>query len=72
MYSLTESLEIGKKYLDILSKISISINGDDLKKLGFNQGKVFKEIFNFVLEKKFISPEADKEQEIEWVKERFL
>lgn len=72
LYSLTESFEIGKKYLDILSKISISINGDDLKKLGFNQGKVFKEIFNFVLEKKFISPEADKEQEIEWVKERFL
>ena len=72
LYSLTESLEIGLKYLDKLSKISISVNGNDLKELGIEQGKIYKEIFDFVVEKKIANPKADKSVEIEWIKDKFL
>lgn len=72
LYSLTESLEVGLRYLDKLSKVFITINGDDLKNLGVAQGKIYKEIFNYVLGKKLVNPNVNREQEIEWVKERFL
>jgi len=72
LYALTEDLEIATKFLDNLSKINLEINGDDLLKLGIKQGKIYKEIFDYVLEKKFALPSASKSEEIAWVKEMFL
>lgn len=72
LYALTKSLDIAKKYLDKLSAIKIDINGEDLKNLDFKEGKIFKDIFNYVIELKINNPNANKSDEIEWVKERFL
>lgn len=72
LYALSNSIEIAERYLTKLSNITLFINGEDLKKLGFKQGKLFGEILDYVLEKKIAYPEAQKEDEIKWLKARFL
>ena len=63
------TVEYGK---DMVTGFVNDINGNDLKELGFEQGKIYKEIFEYITEEKINNPNSDKNDEIEWVKERFL
>lgn len=56
-------------FLTELSKVKISITGDDLKKLGFKPGIIYKEIFNKVLDAKLNGKLKTKEDELKYVKE---
>ena len=59
-------------YLKKLSKIKIETTGADLIELGFLQGKIFKEILNYITEQKVANPNLTTEQELQLVKEKFL
>lgn len=58
-------------YLENLSKIKLSINGDDLIKEGFKASKLFSEALNYVLKEKFKNPEMNKIEELKLAK-KFL
>lgn len=72
LYALTENMNVALNYLENLSSIKIDTTGDDLIKLGISQGKVYKEIFDYILECKLKNPQISKEEELLFVKERFL
>ena len=72
LYAITVNKDIAIKYLDNLSKTKISLTGNVLLELGIQQGKIYREIFNYVLEKKLQEPDTSSEDEINWVKEKFL
>lgn len=68
LYVLNVDEQVGIKYLDNLSKVKIEIDGNDLKKIGIPQGKVYSQIFEEVLKAKIHNPSMSKEEEIELVK----
>lgn len=59
-------------FLTELRHIHIEITSDDLKKAGFKQGSIFKEIFASVLAAKMDGLLKNKKDEIEFVKKSFL
>ena len=72
LYGITIDSTIAMRYLDYLAKIKIEINGNDLKRFGIAQGKIYKEIFEYVLAQKFLDNKISKDDEINLVKEKFL
>lgn len=68
IYGITIDYCSAIKYLDNLSKIQLEITGDDLLELGIKQGKVYKEIFDYVLEYKLKNQNISKPEELELVK----
>lgn len=72
LYTLADNFDIGYNYLKNLQYIKLEINGDDLLKLGIKQGKIFQEIFEFVLEEKINKNIKTKAEELQIVKEKFL
>lgn len=72
LYAITVDTQIALNYLKKLSKIKIETTGADLIELGFLQGKIFKEILNYITEQKIANPNLTKEQELQLVKEKFL
>lgn len=72
LYSITIDYDIAMKYLSKLSKIKIEINGNDLKQIGIPQGKIYKEIFDSVLDEKIKDQTLSKADEIEFVKKHYL
>lgn len=71
LYAATVDNVVVEKFLNELKNIKININGADLIDLGFNQGMIFKEIFNALLKEKINNPTMTKDDEINWVKERY-
>lgn len=55
-------------YLNNLRKIRLSINGNDLIKLGFKPSKKFSEGFDYVLKEKLKNPRIKKAKELELIK----
>ena len=72
LYGITIDSTIAMRYLNYLAKIKIEINGNDLKRFGIAQGKIYKEIFEYVLAQKFLDNKISKDDEINLVKEKFL
>ena len=72
LYALGVDCDIALKFLNKLLNVRIETTGKDLISLGFVQGKIFKDIFECLIEQKIISPEMSKEDEIALVKKRFL
>ena len=68
LYALSVDYKVAIHYLDNLKNIKIKTTGEDLKKLGIPNGKVYKEIFDFLLEEKIKNPNID---EISLVKEKY-
>ena len=68
LYAITINLDVAINYLDNLSKIKIELDGNDLKGLGVKQGKVYSEIFEYLMKEKIKNPNLSKTQEIELVK----
>ena len=71
LYCKFVNKEIGLNYLENLSKIKISVNGDDLIQLGLKQGEIFKEVFDFVLKYKIDNPHITKAEELNLIKEHY-
>ena len=72
LYAILVNEDIALRYLDNLSKIKIETKGADLEELGIKQGKIYQEIFDFLLKCKIENPQISKKDEIALIKERFL
>lgn len=72
LYAISVDLNIALKYLKELSNIEVNINGEHLKKLGIPQGKVYKEIFDYILKLKIKNPNLTLNDEINIVRGEFL
>lgn len=72
LYAIAVDDKIAFKYLNELSNIKIEICGEDLKLLGIPQGKIYKEIFDSVLQEKIKGPTLSKADEIQFVKKNYL
>ena len=68
LYGILKDEQGARHYLDDLRKIKISINGDDLKKLGINPSPKYQEIFDEVLKQKLKNPNMTKDDEINHLK----
>ncbi len=60
-----------KLYLDNLKDMKAKIKGEDLKKLGFKEGPLYKKILKMVLDEKLNGGLTTKKEEIEFVR-RFM
>ena len=56
------------KYLELLQKTRLHINGNDLLQLGFEPSKAFSKGFDFVLKQKLQNPRMKKQEELEIIK----
>lgn len=72
LYALYSNYEIALNYLTKVKDINIELNGKDLKALGIPQGKLYKEIFEYLIEQKISGKILTKEDEILAVKRNFL
>ena len=68
LYGILKDEQGARHYLDDLRKIKISINGDDLQKLGINPSPKYQEIFDEVLKQKLKNPNMTKDDEINHLK----
>ena len=59
------------KYFDNLRKISVSVNGEDLKALGISPGADYQKCFDYILARKISNPNMVKEDEVMLVREFF-
>lgn len=71
LYALSVDYNIACHYLDNLKSTRVKLNGEDLKKLGIPNGKIYKEIFNYLLEKRIKNQSLSKTDEINLVKEKY-
>ena len=72
LYALTVDKEVALNYLDNLSNIKLNITGEDLIMLNIPQGKIYKDIIDYVLAYKINNPNITKDDELDLVKKRFL
>lgn len=68
MYASTINYDVALKYLRNLKNIKIETCGEDLVKLGFKQGVIFKEIYSKLLKEKISNPKMNKIDEINFVR----
>jgi poly(A) polymerase/tRNA nucleotidyltransferase (CCA-adding enzyme) len=59
------------KYFDNLRKISVSVNGEDLKALGISPGADYQKCFDYILARKISNPNMVKEDEVMLAREFF-
>jgi tRNA nucleotidyltransferase (CCA-adding enzyme) len=59
-------------YFTKLKNVKVSVSGNDLIALGLKPGPRFKKIFDDVHEKKLSGELSTLEQEIEYIKKRYL
>lgn len=67
-FSAIKNNIIAEKYLNELKEIKLQINGNDLKNLGFKEGKTIGYALKLILEQKLNSKIFDKKDEIELAK----
>ena len=72
IYGLVREYDLAYHYLKSLRSIKPLVNGNDLINLGIEQGKLFKEIFEFITEEKFKNPKLSKEEELALIKNKYL
>ena len=72
LYGILKDEQGARHYLDDLRKIKISINGDDLQKLGINPSPKYQEIFDVILKQKLKNPHMTKEDEISIINHLFV
>lgn len=71
IYASSVNYDIAKIYLEKLANIFIETKGDDLLKIGIPQGKLYSEIFDFLMKEKIKNPNLNKYEELELVKKEF-
>lgn len=76
VYLLSRGNEVVKKrillYMDVLRDIKTEITGEDLKKMGIEQGPIYNVILNRVLDEKINGKLETKQDEIKFVERKFL
>ena len=77
LYSMAKSnRQITKKaystYFSKLQNLKIHVRGNDLKKLGIPPGEIYKQIFNATLDVVINEKVSGKEEEIKFIKKKFM
>lgn len=72
LYANYSNHDIATKYLAEIKNTKLEIKGKDLKELGIPQGKLYKEILDYLIEQKFMGKISTKDDEISLVKHNFL
>jgi len=72
LYAIHVDLNKALYYLRELSNVKLNINGEDLKKLGIQQGKIYKEVFDKVLFSKITNKYLTREDELKIAKEYYF
>ena len=72
LYGLTEDYNIAYNYLKNLRHVKINITGEDLKELGIPEGKIYREIFDYITKEKVKNKTLQKEDEIKLVRDKFV
>ena len=67
----SKSKQMISHFLTDLKKVHISINGDDLKRIGFEPGPIFKKIFHEVLQARLDGMVSNHKEEMQFVQQRF-
>jgi len=67
----SKSKKMISQFLISLKKIRISLNGEDLKKMGFVPGPIFRKIFQEILMARLDGLVSSHDKEMEFVKQRF-
>lgn len=71
LYAVLKNEKIARHFLDDLRGIKIETTGKHLEAEGFKPSPKYKEIFDFLLQKKLENPELTLQDEITLVKEKF-
>ena len=71
LYAVLKDEKTALHYLDDLKKIKIQTTGKDLEAAGFTPSPKYREIFDFLLQKKLENPLMTLEEEINSVKKEF-
>ncbi len=72
LYAIAVNKEVALNYLENIANINIEVTGEDLIKVGVPQGKLYKEIFTYLIEQKIKNPQMTKQEELLLVKGVFL
>lgn len=72
LYCVVKNPDIGLHYLNKLAKIKIETTGNDLQNIGIKQGKVYKEIFEYLESEKIKNPKLTKNDEIKLIKDKYF
>lgn len=64
LYAVLKNYDTAVHYLDNLQKIKLSINGNDLQKIGFAPSQKFSAAFDAVLKQKLSNPNLTKNEEL--------
>lgn len=72
LYALSVNYDSAYNYLKNLQNIKIQTNGETLKSLGIPAGRVYKEIFDYLLEKKLKYRDLTLDDEIKLVREKYV
>lgn len=72
LYALKIDYKTAVHYLENLKTIKINIDGEDLKTLGIPQGRIYKEIFDYILFEKIKNPEMQKTEELSLVRRKYV
>ena len=68
LYGILKDERGARHYLDDLKKIKVTVNGDDLQKLGIKPSPKYQQIFDEILKQKLKNPNMTKEEEIDHLK----
>ena len=64
LYGILKDERGARHYLDDLKKIKVTVNGDDLQKLGIKPSPQYQKIFDEILKRKLKNPAMTKDEEI--------
>lgn len=71
LYAMYVNKDVALKFLNELIKIKVELRGDDLQALGIPQGKMYSEIFEYILEQRVLGKILTKDDEILSVRKRY-
>ncbi|MBI3308831.1 MAG: hypothetical protein HYZ79_05610 [Candidatus Melainabacteria bacterium] len=67
--NLISEIKLIDEYLERTSKIKLEVSGNDLKQIGFKEGKEIGQVLEKILEKKITNPSMTKDEELKVAKE---
>ena len=72
LYGIGVDFDIAYNYLKNLREVKILTTGDDLKRLGIPTGKIYKEVFDYLLAEKLKNKNLTLEDELNLVREKYV
>ena len=72
LWGLVREYDLAYHYLKCLRNLRPAVSGSDLIKLGIERGKLYREIFDYIISEKIKTPKLSKNDELELIKNKYL